>query len=199
MPSDTDALCERILTASSLWGPSLQLLAANVRAARRFRDACAVETTENRRPNPATEGQAVTTMRVGLEHLEKLHANRNIDRRECDEALASAFPLMAAELRELREENHRLGLIAEDHDCLAFPWDGHAPSRRDARVRRETLEEAAKVCDASAALARAAAKAGATGGELLQLAQERDTSAHLAREIRSLASHDTGGGGEPSR
>lgn len=47
----------------------------------------------------------------------------------------------------------RLGLIAEDHDCLVFPWDNHAPSRlnvRDARVRNDALEEAANDCDLEA-------------------------------------------------
>lgn len=51
--------------------------------------------------------------------------------------MVAHWPPVSAELRELRR-------IAEDHDCLAFPWANHAPSQSQRLYTAERELEAAR-------------------------------------------------------
>lgn len=83
-------------------------------------------------------------LRVGLAHLEKLYANRNIDRRECEEALVTAFPLMVAEIRAARSkpppppdpnEREELGRVVYAALYPGASWEGCPIPNRDLFIR----------------------------------------------------------------
>lgn len=124
--------------------------------------------------------------RVDLDELERLLAARNADaalsvkdrhygvaNANWKAAIEQAGAGLIAEVRELREKVERAHEVIDETAALAA-----------STARSAAIEEAAKVCEADMSYCRSQGFNVAVGA-----------LADAAERIRSLASHDTGGGG----